>query len=113
MANRNWRVSGNFHTIGEVVVIVSSPNWQSGMRKGMLGLKAQPALKGRRINMASFTIVETDQPVTYPSPIQAMPVQAELVEQVAATVPPQPSTEVESVSEVPSETQTEPGSEQT
>lgn len=60
MAIRNWRVSGTFHTIGEVAVIVSAPNWIGGIRKGALAIKRSPVLKGRRIKAAMLTITESD-----------------------------------------------------
>jgi hypothetical protein len=58
MATRQWRVSGNFHRVGEVAVIVHSPNWQGALRKGALAIKANPSLKGRRLNSGIFTVNE-------------------------------------------------------
>lgn len=68
MANRNWRVAGNFNRLGEVAEIVSSPNWQSAIRKGALAIKRNPLLKGRRIDHGIFTLSviegETVIPIT-------------------------------------------------
>lgn len=56
---RYWRVLANFHTIGEVIKIVQAPNWQGGMRKGVLAIKADARLKGKKIVVASFTLQES------------------------------------------------------
>jgi hypothetical protein len=64
MANRNWRVSGNFHRIGELVVIVEAPNLIAGVRKGALAIKKLPQFKGRRVNSALFSIQESAEAPT-------------------------------------------------
>lgn len=56
---RYWRIVSNFHTIGEVIKVVQAPNWQGGLRKGALAIKADARLKGRKITVASFTLQET------------------------------------------------------
>lgn len=56
---RYWRIVSNFHTIGEVIKIVQAPNWQGGMRKGVLAVKADARLKGKKIVVASFTLQES------------------------------------------------------
>lgn len=110
MANSNkraWRVVGGFHNVGEVVVIVTAPNWQGGLRKGALAIKALPQLKGRRITVGSFTIQETESVPVVADPVQLnlepTPIPAEV-----GGIP----TEVEAVANVPEQTQEgEPGSE--
>lgn len=62
MANRHWRVNGNFHSVGDLVVLVVSPNWQGALRKAALAIKALPQLKGKRLKAGSFTIVEVEAP---------------------------------------------------
>ena len=60
MANRQWRVTGSFHRVSEVAVIVKAPNWQAGLRKAALAIKQLPELKGRRLNKGVFTLSEYD-----------------------------------------------------
>ena len=61
MAGRHWRVVGNFHTVGEVIVFATAPNWQGALRKGALLLKGHPKMKGRRITVGAFTVQEIDE----------------------------------------------------
>lgn len=72
---RAWRVVGNFHTVGEVVVFVSAPNWQGGLRKGALELKKSKKLKGKRVTVGAFTLQEIDS-----LPVRGTSVQLPLVE---------------------------------
>lgn len=72
-SKRSWRVVGGFHQVGEVVVIVTAPNWQGGLRKAALAIKGLPQMKGRRITVGSFTIQEI--PVV---PVVADPTQLSL-----------------------------------
>ena len=72
MANRSWRIAANFHRVGDVVVSVESPNWQSAIRKAALVIKKLPVMKGKRLNMGSFMLQE----------IEASPVQTEASEQL-------------------------------
>lgn len=94
MAGRAWRVVGNFHTIGELVVFVTAPNWQGGLRKGALSLKQHPKMKGKRVTVGAFTIQE----------IEAIPVsqQAEQlpIASVATNVPQPRGQEVKQAAEV-------------
>jgi len=83
---RYWRVAGNFHTIGEVVKVVSAPNWQGGLRKGALAIKGDPRLKGRRISMASFTVQEAEA-LSEVAPAEQLPMASE-----AAAPPETPET---------------------
>jgi len=75
MANRNWRVAANFHRVGDVVVTVTSPNWQGAIRKAALVIKRLPELKGRRLNTGTFMLqeVEAQQQVTEPSEQLVLP----------------------------------------
>jgi hypothetical protein len=57
---RAWRFVGNFHSVGEVVIFVESPNWQSAVRKGALAMKRDVRMKGRRITVGAFTVQEID-----------------------------------------------------
>lgn len=82
MANRNWRVTANFHRVGELVVIVSAPNWQGGLRKAALAIKKLPEMQGRRMKAGAFTIVETlDAPTTVAA--EQLPLQPEQREAMA------------------------------
>jgi hypothetical protein len=58
--SRYWRVVGNFHTVGEVIVWVTAPNWVGAIRKGALALKREPKMKGRRLTVGAFTVQEVD-----------------------------------------------------
>jgi hypothetical protein len=69
MANRDWDMTGNFRGIGEVKVVVTSPNWQGALRKGALAIKSVDILKGRRIKGGIFTVVERVRSVHTPEPI--------------------------------------------
>lgn len=62
MSVRHWRVNGNFHKVGDVVVLVQAPNLTGGIRKGALAIRGLPELKGRRLKAGSFTIVEVEAP---------------------------------------------------
>lgn len=79
---RSWRVVGSFHSIGEVVVIVQAPNWQGGLRKSALAIKALPQLKGRRITVGAFTIQEVATVPVMPDPnqlnLEPTPIPAEI-----------------------------------
>lgn len=72
-SKRSWRVAAGFHQVGEVAVIVTAPNWQGGLRKAALAIKALPQLKGRRISVGSFTIQEVEN-----VPVVADPTQMQL-----------------------------------
>jgi hypothetical protein len=74
MANRNWRVAANFHRVGDVVVTVTSPNWQGAIRKAALVIKRLPELKGRRLNMGTFMLQEVEGP----APVQEVTEQLSL-----------------------------------
>lgn len=58
---RYWKVTANFHAIGEVIKVVQAPNWQGGLRKGALALKADGRLKGKKPKAVALTVVETTQ----------------------------------------------------
>lgn len=60
-STRKWRVTGLFRTVGDVTVWVTAPNWQGGVRKGALAIKALPAMKGKKIKGGSFSIQEVDE----------------------------------------------------
>lgn len=62
MSSRYWRVAANFHRIGDVIVTVQGPNWQTGLRKAALVIKRLPELKGRRLSSGTFMIQEVDSP---------------------------------------------------
>lgn len=69
MANRNWRVAGTFHRIGEIAVIVEAMNWQGALRKGALAIKKVDLLKGRRLTSGMFTLQlhgNAPEPITGP-----------------------------------------------
>jgi len=62
MTSRTWRFCANFHGVGLLAVIVQAPNWQGGVRKAALAIKALPEMKGKRLRAGSFTIQEVDSP---------------------------------------------------
>ncbi len=81
MANRTWRVAANFTRVGDVVVTVQSPNWQSAIRKAALVIKRLPEMKGRRLNMATFMLQEVEAPVVVAGqPSEQLPLQAEVAQ---------------------------------
>lgn len=102
---RSWRIVGAFHHVGEVVVIVTAPNWQGAIRKGALAIKGLPQLKGRRITVGSFSIQEVET-----VPVVADPTQASLlpISEAEHTAIAQAETTQAETSEVPAQAQ-EPG----
>lgn len=83
---RSWRIVGAFHHVGEVVVIVTAPNWQSSLRKGALAIKGLPQLKGRRITVASFSIQEVETVPVVADPVQGILPVGDQPSSVAGTV---------------------------
>lgn len=65
---RTWRVRGNFHTVGEVIVNVEAGGWVAGLAKGARAIKASPQLKGRRIKGGAFTLEEIASSSVAPAP---------------------------------------------
>lgn len=85
---RYWRVAANFHRIGDVVVTVTSPNWQGAIRKAAIALKRLPVMKGKRMNSASFMLAEVEAPViptTEPSQLVLPEQQAEQQVEIPTT----------------------------
>ena len=88
---RAWRIVGNFHSVGEVVVFAEAPNWQGALRKGALALKRDPKLKGRRITVGAFTVQEiADIPTAVMAeqlPLASEAITAQAGQEEAAPVP--------------------------
>ena len=62
MGNRYWRIAGNFHRLGDVIVTVQGPNWQSALRKAALAIKHLPIMKGKKLTSGSFMLQEVEAP---------------------------------------------------
>lgn len=58
---RYWKITANFHAVGEVIKVVQAPNWQGGLRKGALALKADARLRSKKPKAVALTVVETTQ----------------------------------------------------
>lgn len=58
---RYWKITANFHAVGEVIKVVQAPNWQGGLRNGALALKADARLKGKKPKAVALTVVETTE----------------------------------------------------
>src|SRR2546429_4254576 len=96
MGNRYWRIAGNFHRLGDVIVTVQGPNWQSALRKAALAIKHLPIMKGKKLTSGSFMLQEVEAPPVPVGASEQLPLQqAAPVQQGEGQTPPSTTSEPE------------------